>query len=62
LTVAHVSLIKEEVVAVEEVAEAATEPEVAKKGKARRKPRLTPRRTPNRGQTGRKEEVENGSR
>jgi len=33
LTVAHVSLIKEEVVAVEEVAEAATEPEVAKKGK-----------------------------
>ncbi len=33
LTVAHVSMIKEEVVAVEEVVEAATEPEVAKKGK-----------------------------
>jgi large subunit ribosomal protein L25 len=33
LTVAHVSLIKEEVVAVEEVVEAPVEPEVAKKGK-----------------------------
>jgi large subunit ribosomal protein L25 len=33
LTVAHVALIKEEVVAVEEVVEAPTEPEVAKKGK-----------------------------
>ena len=33
LTVAHVSLIKEEVVVVEEVVEAAVEPEVAKKGK-----------------------------
>jgi large subunit ribosomal protein L25 len=32
-TVAHVTVIKEEVVAVEEVAAAATEPEVAKKGK-----------------------------
>ena len=32
-TVAHVSLIKEEVVAVEEVVAAPTEPEVAKKGK-----------------------------
>jgi large subunit ribosomal protein L25 len=33
LTVAHVSMIKEEVVAVEEVVEAPVEPEVAKKGK-----------------------------
>jgi large subunit ribosomal protein L25 len=32
-TVAHVTVIREEVVAVEEVAAAATEPEVAKKGK-----------------------------
>jgi len=32
-TVAHVATVKEEVVAVEEVAEAAVEPEVAKKGK-----------------------------
>jgi len=33
LTVAHVAMIKEEVVAVEEVVEVPTEPEVAKKGK-----------------------------
>jgi large subunit ribosomal protein L25 len=33
LTVAHVALIKEEVVAVEEVVVEPTEPEVAKKGK-----------------------------
>jgi len=33
LTVAHVAMIKEEVVAVEEVVEAPVEPEVAKKGK-----------------------------
>jgi large subunit ribosomal protein L25 len=33
LTIAHVSMIKEEVVAVEEVVAEPTEPEIAKKGK-----------------------------